>query len=464
MAISSQNNQSADGGSILSKLFLLAAIWCLASIIIATLALIFLFKSHVTAQIEEELTSHVIQLVSLTEPDGEGSFRLRNQMADPRYSRPASSWVWQIQKDGEVILQSASLGPTGSSELLAAPVGAVDEITGPLGTNLTGLARQITPRFSQERLTFVVARPSDQVQSAVAQFRNIVLAVLVLFGLGQIATAAWLVRSGLKPLSDLRNWVAQMRHGELQSVAKVWPREIHPVAREIEELESHVDRLVERARGQAADLAHAIKTPLSVLRQIGETIDDANAEQLRRQNDRIDAALRRHLARTRVSGRGKAKVSVAMVVSNLQLALQKTLELKGIRLRLDLVEDAVVTCDENDLYEIIGNLMDNASKWAASEIAVTTSIDRGQVSITVEDDGPGIGPNDAASILERGHRADRQRPGHGLGLSIVSELVTLYSGGLQVDRSANGGARIIVSLPTGGADRYGARQFHAAIS
>lgn len=450
--MSSQNDWAGNGGSILSKLLFLAAIWCLASITIAALALIFLFKSHVTAQIEEELASHVIQLVSLTEPDGEGSFRLRNEMADPRYTRPASSWVWQIQRDGKVLLQSASLGPTGANNVLAAPVGEVGEITGPLGANLTSLARQITPRFSQERLTFVVARPSDQVRAAVAQFRNIVLAVLVLFGLGQIATAAWLVRMGLKPLSDLRQWVARMRRGEARSETTVWPSEIRSVAQEIEELESHVDRLVDRARGQAADLAHTIKTPLSVLRQIGETIEGPDADQLRRQNDRIDAALDRHLARVRVSGRGKAQVNVGTVVKDLQLALEKTLELKGITLRLNLAEDAVVTCDENDLYEVVGNLMDNASKWAASEIAVTTTIGNDQLSIAVEDDGPGIGPEDAASILERGHRADLQRPGHGLGLSIVSELVTLYSGELSVDSSPKGGARLTVSLPMGGAE------------
>lgn len=445
--MSSASNRLEKGGSILSRLLLMAAIWCLASITIAALALIFLFKSHVTAQLEEELNSHVIQLVSLTEPDGTGSFRLRSRMSDPRYSRPTSSWVWQIQKDNEVLLQSASLGPPAPNTLLAAPVGKISEIEGPLGMGLTGLTRQITPRFSQKRLTFVVARPSGQVQAAVAQFRNIVLVVLMLFGLGQIATAAWLVRTGLKPLSELRQWVAQMRRGEARPEAAAWPSEILPVAREIEELESHVDRLVHRARGQAADLAHAIKTPLSVLRQIGETMDGPDAEQLCRQNDRIDAALGRHLAKVRVSGRGKAQVNVAKVVNDLHLALRKTLELKGITLRLTLAEGAEVTCDENDLYEIIGNLMDNAGKWAASEVAVKTTIGNGQVSICVEDDGPGIDPEDAASILERGHRADLRQPGHGLGLSIVSELVTLYSGTLSVDRSTKGGARLLVSLP-----------------
>ncbi|MEM8977752.1 MAG: HAMP domain-containing sensor histidine kinase, partial [Pseudomonadota bacterium] len=287
---------------------------------------------------------------------------------------------------------------------------------------------------------------------AVARFRNIVLIVLVLFGLGQIATAAWLVRTGLKPLSDLRQWVAQMRRGEARPKIKEWPSEILPVAREIEELESHVDRLVHRARGQAADLAHAIKTPLSVLRQIGETMDGPDAEQLCRQNDRIDAALGRHLAKVRVSGRGKAQVNVGTVVKDLQLALRKTLELKGITLGVSLAEGAVVTCDENDLYEIIGNLMDNAGKWAASEVAVETTIGDGQVSISVEDDGPGIESEDVASFLERGHRADLQQPGHGLGLSIVRELVTLYSGALSVDRSNRGGARLIVSLPVSAAE------------
>ncbi|MEM6566477.1 MAG: HAMP domain-containing sensor histidine kinase [Pseudomonadota bacterium] len=429
----------------------MAVIWCVTSIALAAIALIFLFRLHVITQIEEELSSHVVQLVALTEPDGEGSYQLRGQMADPRYNRPASSWVWQIQRDGEVLLQSESLGPPALGEAIAAPVGTVSDFQGPLGTSLTGLARQIRPRFSQERLTFVVARPSHQVRSALAQFRNIVLGVLVLFGAGQIASATWLVWTGLRPLADLRLWVARMRRGEGQPSEIAWPREIRPVADEIEELENHVDRLVHRARGEAANLAHAIKTPLSVLRQISETIEGPDAELLCRQNDRIDAALARHLASVGTSGRGKRQIDVGAVVKDLKLALEKTLELKGVTLRLDLADDTVVTCDENDLYEIVGNLMDNASKWAVTEIVVATSFSDGQVFIAVEDDGPGIKPEDVVSITKRGYRTDLQQPGHGLGLSIVNELVALYSGTLRVERSTKGGARLAVSFPVSGA-------------
>ncbi|MEM9430781.1 MAG: HAMP domain-containing sensor histidine kinase [Pseudomonadota bacterium] len=451
MATSSRPKAEIGGGSILLRLLLMAAVWCVATIFVAAVALIFLFRTHVTAQIEEELTSQVIQLASLTEPDGAGSYRLRGQMADPRYGRPLSGWVWQVHRDGQVILQSASLGPLGAGRnALPSPVGAVGSLDSPSGRALSGLARTITPRFSQERLTFVVARPSDGFDAAVAQFRNIVLAVLALFGLGQVATAAWLVRTGLKPLTDLRNWVADVRRGEAHAASVAWPREIRPIAQEIEELESHVDRLVARARGQAADLAHAIKTPLTVLRQIGESAEGPDAEQLCRQNARIGAALDRHLARVRVNGRGKTRVNVGAVVEDLKLALDKTLDLRDIALRLELAENTVVSCDENDLYEIVGNLMDNASKWAAGEILVSTASRNGRVTITVEEDGPGIGPEEVASLLKRGHRADQRQAGHGLGLSIVSELVELYAGTLSIEPSIKGGARMTVALPAAG--------------
>ncbi|MEM1264481.1 MAG: hypothetical protein AAGI50_00525 [Pseudomonadota bacterium] len=156
------------GGSILLRPLLIAAFWCVASIGVAAIALIFLFRAHVTTQIGDELTGQGIRLASLTEPDGAGSYRLRGQMADPRYGRPLSGWVWQASRDGQVILQSASFGPLGAGgNALPTSVGAVGSFEGQGG----GLARRITPRFSQERLSFVVARPSDGFDAAVARFR-----------------------------------------------------------------------------------------------------------------------------------------------------------------------------------------------------------------------------------------------------------------------------------------------------
>lgn len=447
--MSSQSERRGSGGSIRFKLFSLAVTWCLASVVIAAVVLIWLFERHVARQVESELYSHVTQLAALTEPDGRGSYLLREQMASPLYSRPFSSWVWQIRRDGVVLLQSRSLGPLNATSVtvLTAPSGSVGYFKGPMDQQLTGLSRQISPRFSNERLTFVVARPSNEVQAAIAQFRNSVVLVLALFAIGQVATAALLVSTGLEPLTRLRRWVVALRKGEAISDNLRWPKEIQPVVQEIEELENHVERLITRARGQAADLAHSIKTPLSVLHQIGETHSGPDAELLRRQNARIDAALQRHLAHVRASGRGRARISIQEVVEDLSLALEKTLSLKEIPLKLNLARDAAVTCDENDIYEIIGNLMDNASKWAKSQIQVTSTVKDGMVCICVDDDGPGIFEEDASEILKRGHRLDQRQPGQGLGLSIVSDLLDAYSGSLQVERSPIGGARIKVVLP-----------------
>ncbi|MEM9435459.1 MAG: sensor histidine kinase [Pseudomonadota bacterium] len=445
--MSSPPSPGAPARSILTRLLIAVSIWCAVSIAVATVALLFLFRDSVSTQVDEELNSQLIQLVSLTEPDGSGSFRLRSQMADPRFSRPQSSWVWQVQRGERVILQSASLGPVGANVTgLEAPLGEVDEFSGPSGRALTGVSRQITPRFSQERLTFVVARPSDEIRAAIARFRNLVLVVLALFFIGQITAAALLLRLGLRPLAELRQWVADMREGDAPRRDVSWPTEIRPVAREIEELEGHVERLVARARGQAADLAHAIKTPLTVLRQITETLDHQEAGQLRKQNDRIDAALQRHLAHVRTSGRGTQAIHVKTVVDDLGLALEKTMELKGLSLTRDLDEHALLRCDENDLYEIIGNLMDNACKWAKSRVAVTVRQDESRLSVVVEDDGPGIAPSDVETLMGRGHRADTATPGHGIGLSIVRETVELYAGTLAIDRASLGGARVVLTF------------------
>ncbi|MEM6586220.1 MAG: hypothetical protein AAF692_10735 [Pseudomonadota bacterium] len=148
MAIPSSPSPGARPRSILIRLLIAVSIWCAVSMAVATLALLFLFRDSVSVQLDEELNSQLIQLVSLTEPDGRGNFRLRSQMADPRFSRPQSSWVWQVRRGDQVLLQSASLGPVQlGATRLDAPLSKVGEFEGPSDRGLTGVSRQITPRF-----------------------------------------------------------------------------------------------------------------------------------------------------------------------------------------------------------------------------------------------------------------------------------------------------------------------------
>lgn len=448
--MSSPSRSKGRARSILTNLLILAVIWCSLSIGVAAVVLIELFRDHITEQVRVELNSQLVQLIAVTERTQSGDVRLRVELADPRFARPLSNWAWQIRRGETVLLQSASLGPLspGPPPLLEAPSGDLGEFQGPLGHQLTGLSREVAPRFSPERLTFAIARPVDEIADVLSRFRNIVIVVLAILGIGQVATAFSLMRTGLTPLKTFTDWVAAIRHGANERPETEWPREIAPVAEEIEALEGHVDRLVTRARGQAADLAHSIKTPLTVLRQIGDALPEAEAAQVHRQNDRIEAALGRHLARVRSSGRGYALVSVAEVVADLRLALEKTMEMRQLSLVSAVPKTAALRCDENDLYEIIGNVLDNACKWAKARISVGVERNDVQFSILVEDDGPGVAPDQLTSILERGTRLDEARPGHGLGLSIVRELVELYSGSLELGVSDLGGLLVRVNFPS----------------
>ncbi|MEM1436693.1 MAG: HAMP domain-containing sensor histidine kinase, partial [Pseudomonadota bacterium] len=443
-------NQTRPKRSILLNLVFSALVWCILTIAVAAAVLISLFNSHIEDQVRTELSNHLIQLVSLTERSARsGTLRLRSQMADPRYDRPLSRWVWQIRKDNAVVLQSASLGPveTPNAAVVAAPTGRVGTFTGPLGRTLTGISRRVVPRFAQGAYTFSVARPSEEIEASLARFRSLVLIVLAVLGVGQIATVLWLMHTGLKPLASFRAWVAAIREGTSGRPKAIWPREIKPIADELEALETHIVRLVGQARGQAADLAHAIKTPLTVLRQIGETVPPDLAAKLTRQNDRIDAAVQRHLARVRFSGRGYALVRLASVVDDLALALKKTIELRHLSLHKVVPDWITLRCDETDLYEMIGNLLDNACNAATGAISISVQSVETTVSILIEDDGPGIPEAQRVEILKRGTRFDRKRPGHGLGLAIVEDLVELYGGNIEIGASHMGGAAFRLELP-----------------
>lgn len=425
-----------------------AALWCALAVSVTGIVLIDLFQDHLVREVDAEIQDQVIELVSLTSIDRAGRVQLAGRLSGARFRRPFSGWGWQIRRDDRILAQSPSLGPLGDggNGPLAAPAGAVGVFTGARGQRLRGLSRAVAPRFHSERLIFAIARPEDEIDRAVGQFRRAVLLALGTLGTGLIATVLVALGLGLRPLGALRAHIAQMRAGE-SPAPRAWPREIAPIARELDALRLHTERLVTRARGLSADLAHAIKTPLSVIRQQSDSLPEDARAALRRQADRIGQSLDRHLGRSGAGTAAYSRIDVGPCVEELLQALSMARPERPLSIERAIEHGAAFLGDEADLYEILGNPLENAAKWAHSRVRISASIRKGRLRLGIEDDGPGIPEGDRAAILERGRRLDQQMPGNGLGLAILRDLVDLYGGDIALSSSDLGGLSMIILLP-----------------
>jgi signal transduction histidine kinase len=238
-----------------------------------------------------------------------------------------------------------------------------------------------------------------------------------------------------------------MRDGETTPLDHNWPREILPVTSELKDLNAHIDRLIERSRNQTSDLAHGLKTPLSIMRQAAEQAPAEVAERLTEQLSRIERSLDWHLTRRRLAGRHYGRVNVHEVAEDVLFAMSRLFDGRGLELNSKIETDAYFVGDVEDLHEILGNLVENAFKWAKGSVAVVASVSGATLIIRVDDDGPGIPDQVAEAVFRRGERLDETTPGHGHGLAIVRDITGLYGGAVAIGASDMGGASIRLTLP-----------------
>jgi signal transduction histidine kinase len=256
---------------------------------------------------------------------------------------------------------------------------------------------------------------------------------------------------GLRPLFELQREVAAVRRGAADRVAGAYPTELTPLAEELNALMAHNQEVVERQRTHVGNLAHALKTPISVMITESAQRPGPLAEVVTRQADvmrrQVDHHLRRARAAARTQGQGE-RTSVAEVVDELARTLERIFQEKGVVIDWDADEDLYFLGERQDLLEMIGNAMENAGKWCKGKVKVrAAALGRERLRLTVEDDGPGLPPDQREEVLRRGARLDENAPGSGLGLSIIDELARAYRGALQLDDSPLGGLKLVVDLP-----------------
>ena len=437
---------------------------------LAGLLLAGLFLDHVLRQFSSSLTAQLDQVTARLEFDAAGQPVLDAQtLSDPRWSRPYSGLYWQVDDARHElrrgVLRSRSLWDaalTVEADALADGEVHVHELAGPDGARLLLVERTVKSDTSEAApWRVLVAADLRDTTAAVARFNGVLAASLVVL-LGLLCAAAVAqVRVGLAPLRELQKALAAVHQGRAPQVEGRFPAEVQPLIDDFNGVLEHNAEVVARARTQAGNLAHAIKTPLAAMAQAAAAAAKRpeTAQQLPRMvQEQVAVAHRQvdwHLARSRAAaaqGMPGARVPVAAVVDGLLRVMERVHSGRGLDFSCAPVAPELAFAGEvQDLQEVLGNVLDNAGKWARHKVRVCAEKIMDEVPprlrVLVDDDGPGIEDDRRAVVMTRGARLDESVPGSGLGLAIVQELVGLYGGGVTLGVSPLGGLRVELRLP-----------------
>ena len=441
--------------SLRFRLIAAAAVWLIVALIAAFLALSYIFRTQVEAGFEEELQIHAEEVERITRFNRQGAAVQRLPFSDPRYEAPFSGFYWEVDGPGGVQFASGSLQghSLGSLPQDADPTAKphIVRVNGPTGPMI------INARYGPEsegRLRFAVGTDIRHVEAAIKEFDQLLFAALGGLGAVLLLTVLGLVTFGMAPFSKLAQAMREVRAGAALSVEGKHPTEVQPLVAELNSLIKGQRDSLQRARAQAGNLAHALKSPLAIVAdeafQLDQRGDKVAGHVIADQCKSMQLHIDHHIARARaqaVSRLPGTQSNVAETVAGVVSALARLHINKEIQIEQKLDPAIRAAMDGQDLSELVANLIDNAFKYAKSRILVeATAMDDGVIRILVEDDGPGLPPQVREIVFSPGIRLDETRPGTGLGLSIVRDLVELYQGEVELGTSSSGGLSAVLRL------------------
>ena len=446
--------------SLVGRLVLLAAGWSLAALIITGVSLTAFFHQAALRRFDLGLIDLIDGLAAgTTVEDGQVIAPL---LVDTRATRVYSGRYWQIAEPatgGRIRIdvrsrslfdQDLKIPPDLVARVAANPATQVFyEVGGPLDQPLRASAMQMT--LQGRAVILMAAEDLSPVDREAGRFAALTAAALVILGAGILVAVFLQVRVGLQPLFRLRGEVSDVRKGKAERVGGDYPTELEPLASELNALVAHNQDVIERQRTHVGNLAHALKTPLSVMLTEAQQRPGQLADVVSRQADLMRDHVEHHLRRARAAARSQSlgeRTPVEPVLDELAVTLERIFQDKGVEIDWRCPEDLCFQGERQDLMEMAGNIMENAGKWCAGRVRVGAAAgDEGRMTITVEDDGPGLPAERRGEVLKRGARLDESAPGSGLGLAIVDELARAYGGALALGDSAMGGLKVEIILP-----------------
>lgn len=454
------------GRSIAVRLVASALSWSFLILLTAGLILSAVYRETTERGFDARLLVYATDLASDLVAAGNPDRRELGSLGDPRFDLPLSGWYWQVgqpQARPRDIRSSRSLfGAELPALVLPGDDSRFGEIRkgyrqGPENRMLRILERDID-LGEEGRYIVRVAGPADEIAAEIRRFTTSLALTFTLLGIALGLSTLLQIRFGLGPLTRLRNALSSIRQGESERIPGEYPRDIAPLAQELNLLLDTNREILDRARTQVGNLAHALKTPLSVIINEVDGAPEELAHRIREQAGIMRDQVNYHLDRARaaaLAGTLGTLTEVGPIIVNLVRTFQKIYRDKGLTIEAAVPPGARFRGERQDLEEMIGNLVDNACKWAKSRVQVTADPGpdkgRSRLRIVIDDDGPGLPDEARAEVLKRGQRLDETKPGSGLGLSIVRDLAALYQGTLSLDQSPIGGLRAVLELPGDGA-------------
>ena len=452
--------------SLARRLLLGALLWSVLLVVGGVLAMTTVYRAETLNILDDEHAATIQTLARAIRPLGDGTGRIEDleerHPPDPRFQVPLSGKYWTIIAVDD---SGAAVGDITSrsvfDETLELPSSlqqqALENPGQILSANGVGPAEQ-TVRMTVQATTYperanpvLLVAISDRTLSmaGVDRLRTILLLAMLALAGGTLLAMALGLRYALRPLERIQSDISDIREGRQASLADDYPAEVQPLSAELNKLLEHNRSVVSRARTHVGNLAHALKTPLAVLRNEakGDTqLDDV----VRRQTETMHSNVEHYLRRAQAAARAEAlgvRTQVLEAADGIARVMNKLFAREGKRVDLAVPASLFVRTEQQDLEEILGNLLDNACKWTHQTVNLSaTSDDDGMIVIHIDDDGPGLSPEEREQAVKRGIRLDETAPGTGLGLSIVADIAGMNGGSLTLEESPQGGLRATVRL------------------
>ena len=438
--------------SLGGRLFLIAAILIVVALAIAGSITGLILYRFIRGQVDQRLDAEIAAISSALSVTPENRLAFKGQIDMPPFDRPGSGWSFEIF-DGDNRIRSTSLGGADLPVPAPWPFNSPGRLAAARPPGMERQPLQLRARsdvIGDHAVTIVATAPRSAIWRPLFEALSSVLIALAIAGAALVFAMLLQVRIGLRPLQALRAAVADVRAGKRDRIPPNQPEEISPLVDELNSLITDNVEGLARARRHVSNLAHGLKTPLANLAVALDERGRDPAGELHELISQMDRRIRHHLRRARAAAQeGPARVQTPLAprVTDLLAIVPKIHPAKSLAVTSDVAPAIALACEAHDLDEMLGNLIDNAAKWASGQVRVSARTDGREVTVVIEDDGPGLDDNRAPETMLPDQKLDESAPGYGFGLPITRELAELYGGGLALSRSDLGGAMATLRLP-----------------
>ena len=439
------------GKSLTLRISFLSIFWIAMALLFTALLLRYLYRDHISSHFDAHVFTHVEELVGAVKIGPDGKISLTRQPTDPQFHRLNSGWYWEVRYGGKSVEKSVSLGDF-QLDLENLDIHENNEVTsiyGPSQQKLRAHMLEANYQDLPQPLLLVVTSPEMQISDDVQHYSAHILISFLVLGIGLSLAVVFQVRVALQPLRAIKAAIADVQAGRIKRLPQEFPSEVQPLVDELNHLLDHDERLVKRARTQLGDLAHAVKNPLTIIRNEARHMPNEKGQLILDQSHIMSSNIDHYLSLARTFGKNPLglRTAVKPVIEDLCYVVEHVYADRGIKISLSGLEDCWFRGESQDLEEMAGNLLDNACKWARSRVEVRGEMDSESLVLVIEDDGPGVPAAKLGAVLKRGRRLDDTTPGSGQGLGIVKDVTDLYGGKLTLSKSELGGLKATLELP-----------------